>query len=212
MPLRVEPLAGGQSLLRQGDKASFCCFLLSGVLVGHRVVGSRNQILSFHVSGDLSALHTLRYPVMDHDLSSVGPSAVWLVPHRFLNRMLASSRGLSEAVWRRTLADAAIQREWIIRMGSLDALARIAHLICELAARLEIAGLTQNRWFDFPLTQQNMADACGLSIVHVNRILQELRRRGLISLEGRRLFLLKRGELAQVAEFCPNYLSHGGSR
>jgi CRP-like cAMP-binding protein len=212
MPLRVETLAGGQFILRQGDRASYCCLLLMGVLVGHRVAGSRNQILSFHVPGDLSGLQTLHDPIMDHDLSSSGRSAVGVVPHRFLHRVLANSRRLSYAVWRQTLVDAAIQREWVVSLGSRDALARIAHLICELAARLEMAGLTQNQSFHFPLTQQNLADACGLSAVHVNRILRELRRRGLISLEGRRLMLLKREELEQVAEFCPNYLSHGGSR
>jgi hypothetical protein len=142
MPLRVELLERGQFLLRQGTRTSYCCFLVMGVLIGQRVVGSRDQILSFHVPGDLSGLQTLYHPIMDHDLSSAGPSAVRIVPNWFLHRVLANSRGLSHAVWRQTLADAVIQREWVASLGSCDALARTPNSICELAVRVEMAGLT----------------------------------------------------------------------
>jgi len=119
------------------------------------------------------------------------------------------SPALMRAFWRETIIDAAIYRAWVGSLGSLRSLPRLAHLTCELAARLEIVGLLQNDSFEFPFRQQNLADACGLSIVHVNRIVQELRQMGLIKWEGRVIRLLQRSELEALAEFNPDYLHVG---
>ena len=113
------------------------------------------------------------------------------------------------AFWRETIIDAAIYRAWVGSLGSLRSLPRLAHLICELAARLEIVGLLQDDSFEFPFRQQNLADACGLSTVHVNRTVQELKQQGLIEWEGRVIHLLKRRELEALAEFNPGYLHVG---
>jgi CRP-like cAMP-binding protein len=119
---------------------------------------------------------------------------VAFVSHAFLNNMLMSSPSLTHAFWRDTLVDAALFREWVVNLGSRDALSKVAHVFCELAARLEV------------VTQKHLADACGLSTVHVNRTIQDLRRGGLIEWKHHVVTLLKPKELAAVAEFTPDYL------
>lgn len=112
------------------------------------------------------------------------------------------------AFWRETLIQGAIHREWVDNLGSRQALPRVAHLICEIAARLEFVGLVQNNAFTCPLTQEDVANACGLSIVHVNRTIQELRRQALIDWQGRTMELRQRENLENIAEFDADYL-HG---
>lgn len=104
------------------------------------------------------------------------------------------------AFWHETLVDAAIYREWVANVGGRNALARVAHLICELASRLESVDLVEDGAFRLPFTQENLADACGLSTVHVNRTLQGLRHRGLITWQGQIVTLLRREELEEVVD------------
>ena len=191
---------------READAPAHCFLIFEGFVIRQKVVGGRNQILAFYVPGDAPDLHTLHLPQMDHDLVSVGPTTVTQISHVALKEMLAQSLSLTHAFWRETLIDAAIYREWVANVGSRDALARVAHLICELASRLEIVGLVQDGSFNLPFTQANLADACSLSNVHLNRTLQELRRRRLIKWEGRTVTLLDREQLEQIAEFDPGYL------
>ncbi|MEY9265807.1 Crp/Fnr family transcriptional regulator [Bradyrhizobium elkanii] len=120
--------------------------------------------------------------------------------------MLKESPGLTNAFWRETLIHAAIYREWVENLGSRAALPRVAHLFCELATRFEMVGLLDNDTFRLPLTQQDLADACGLSTVHVNRTVQELRKMGLLDWRGQIAYVLRREELETVAEFSADYL------
>jgi CRP-like cAMP-binding protein len=156
---------------------------------------------------DLHTLHyTLHLPAVDHDLSSLGTSTVAFIPHAHLRQMFMASPGLTNALWRETLIHAAIYREWVENIGSRPALSRVAHLICELATRLEVVGLLDNDSFLFPCTQQDLADACGLSTVHINRTIQELRRAGLIEWRSRTVSLLNRKDLEAAGEFSSDYL------
>ena len=209
MPHQIKTFAPGEYIWHQGDNTARCTIVTSGFLASGKIIAARNQILSIYVPGDIPDLHTLHLPVMEHDLSSIGTSTVASVSHSFLTDTLMKSPALMRAFWRETIIDAAIYREWVGRLGSLRSLPRLAHLICELAARLEIVGLLQDDSFEFPFRQQNLADACGLSTVHVNRTVQELRQRGLIEWEGRVIRLLKRRELEALAEFNPDYLHVG---
>ncbi len=206
MPHQIKTFGPGEYIWHQGDNSARCTIVMSGFLARETVIAARNQILSIYVPGDIPDLHTLLLPVMEHDLSSVGTSTVAFVSHSFLTDTLMKSPALMRAFWRETIIDAAIYRAWVGSLGSLRSLPRLAHLICELAARLEIVGLLQNDSFEFPFRQQNLADACGLSAVHVNRTVQELRLRGLIDWEGRVIRLRKRSELEALAEFNPRYL------
>lgn len=206
MPRTIKSLADGEYFSREGDVASHCVILVSGFLYRHRIVEARDIILSFHVPGDMPDLNTLHLPEMDHDLVSIGQSTVALVPHRFLSQMLDATPKLTHAFWRETLIDAAIYRRWVANLGGHAAIAKVAHLICELLARLEVVSLAQDNRFQLPFTQKHVADACGLSIVHVNRTLQELRGRGLIAWEGGEVAVLNRDKLENIAEFVPDYL------
>ncbi|MCA6112577.1 Crp/Fnr family transcriptional regulator [Bradyrhizobium cenepequi] len=206
MPHAVRQFADDEHIFRQGDRTSRCAIVMSGFLFRQKIVGSRSQILSIYLPGDIPDLHTLHLSLMDHDLVSAGPSTVAFVSHSFLNSMLVSSPTLTHVLWRDTLVDAAIFREWVANVGSRDALSRVAHLFCELAARLELVGLMEDNGFIFPLTQEHLADACGLSKVHTNRIVQALRRGGLIEWQNHHVKLPRRKELAELAGFMPDYL------
>ena len=206
MPTMVKSFGDGGHILRDGDISAHCCLLLEGFLARHKIAGDRSQILSFHVPGDIPDLQTLHLPVMDHDLTSVGRATVAFISHDWFNRTLDRSPSLSHMFWREILIDAAVYREWIANIGARDAIARIAHLICEIEARLAAVGLVRDNTFNVPFTQRNLADACGLSNVHVNRTLQELRMRGLIVWEGRTVTILKRNELETMGDFQRSYL------
>ena len=207
LPSTLRQVADGEIVLRQGEAATRCVFVVSGFLYQARIVGDRSQILAFHVPGDMPCLHSLLISPMDADLVSLGPSVVGYVAHSQLRQLLDGSIHLTRAFWRETLIDAAISRQWIARLGAQAALPKVAHLICELAARLEIVGLLTDGCFQMPMTQRHVADACGLSIVHINRTIQELRHRGLIAWEGNEIELRRREELQQLADFAPDYLT-----
>ncbi|MCK1392516.1 Crp/Fnr family transcriptional regulator [Bradyrhizobium sp. 1] len=206
MPYKLKTLDGGEYLVREGDSPTSSTVVMSGVLSRQRVISERNQISSFYIAGDMPDLHTLHLPVMDHELRSMGRSTVASVSHAYLREVMSGSPGLTQAFWRETLIHAAIYREWIENLGARPALGRIAHLLCELAVRLELVGLLDNGSFHLPFTQQDIADACGLSVVHVNRTLQELRREGLIEWRDHTVQLLDRARLEDAAEFSRQYL------
>ncbi|MDE5459163.1 Crp/Fnr family transcriptional regulator [Bradyrhizobium sp. CSS354] len=206
LPSTLRQVSDGEIVLRQGEDPSRCVFVVSGFLYQARIVGDRSQILAFHVPGDMPCLHMLVSP-MDADLVGLGPSIVGYVAHSQLKQLLDGSIHLTRAFWRETLIDAAISRQWIARLGAQAALPKVAHLICELAARLEVVGLVKNGRFQMPMTQRHVADACGLSIVHVNRTIQELRGRRLIAWEGSEIELLQPDELRALADFTPDYLT-----
>ncbi|MCK1293864.1 CRP-like cAMP-binding protein [Bradyrhizobium sp. GM2.2] len=207
LPSTLRQVSDGEILLRQGEDASRCVFVVSGFLYQARIVGDRSQILAFHVPGNMPCLHTLLVSPMDADLVGLGPSIVGYVAHSPLKQLLDGSIHLTRAFWRETLIDAAISRQWIARLGAQAALPKVAHLICELAARLAVVGLVKNGRFQMPMTQRHVADACGLSIVHVNRTIQELRGRRLIAWEGSEIELLQLDELRALADFTPDYLT-----
>jgi CRP-like cAMP-binding protein len=206
MPYKLKNLDDGEYLVREGDSPTNSIVVMSGFLSRQRVISARNQISSFYIAGDMPDLHTLHLPVMDHALCSVGSSTVASVSHAYLRDVMSDSPGLTQAFWRETLIHAAIYREWIENLGARQALGRIAHLLCELAIRLELVGLLDNGSFHLPFTQRDVADACGLSVVHVNRTLQELRREGLIEWQNHTVQLLDRAKLEDEAEFSREYL------
>ena len=144
--------------------------------------------------------------VLDRSIVSIGPSRVGLVPHSDLKDLIESSRQLAQIFWRETINESSILREWICNVAARGALASIAHLLCELAFRLDAVGLAADDRFHLPLTQQDVANASGLSVVHVNRTLKELQRRQLLVWEGRSVSILNHEGLKNVAEFQTTYL------
>jgi CRP-like cAMP-binding protein len=167
--------------------------------------GSR-QIMGFLVPGDLCDLGTWLLGRIDHGISALGNCEVAVIPHRRLFDLVEKDARLTLGVWRETMIDAAICREWVTNLGRRPAYARLAHLFCEIWYRLHAVGLTLDHAYDFPVTQSELGDALGLSIVHVNRTLRDMRTTGLISPQSTRIKLLDWPRLKEAAEFDPTYL------
>ncbi|WP_201863664.1 Crp/Fnr family transcriptional regulator [Microvirga soli] len=137
---------------------------------------------------------------------AVSPCKLAFIAHSSLHAQFEQHPHLSGVFWRETLIDAAIFCEWVVNVGRRPALTRMAHLLCEFFLRHEAVGLVTDHAFAFPITQNELADATGLSNVHVNRTLQELRSRGLIGEQGRLLKVLDWEGLQRAGEFDPTYL------
>ena len=171
-----------------------------------QVETGKRQIVSIHIPGDLPDVQTMQLNVMDHALGTLTPSVVALIPHRALHGLATEFPNLAMALWRDTLIDAAMLREWIVNVGCRPGPQRIAHLFCELFYRMRAVGLAQRDGCEMPLTQALIGDATGLSSVHVNRMMQDLRGRGLIATKSKFLQIRDWQCLQDFAGFDPTYL------
>jgi len=207
LPVRTRVLEPRQDIVRDGDKPSQCCLLLDGWACRYKLLSQgRRQIFSFHVPGDIPDLQSLHIGTMDHSLATQTEATVAFIPHESLLDLTARFPSVAAILWRDTLIDAAIFREWMVGMGRKTAYGRIAHLFCEMYLKLQAVGLAGDHRCPLPLTQIDLGDALGLSNVHVNRVLQEMRGKGLITLRGNTLVIEAWDELNRVSEFDPTYL------
>ena len=207
LPARTRTLEPGQDIVREGDKPSQCCLVLEGWLCRYKILGEgRRQIFSFHIPGDTPDLQSLHLPVMDHSLGTVTVATVAFIPHDSVRDLTLRFPRLGAVLWRDTLIDAAIFREWMTGMGRKSAYGRIAHLFCEMYLKLEAVGLAGDHRCPLPITQTELGDALGLTTVHVNRTLQEMRGEGLITLRSSTLVVNAWNDLCRSAEFDPTYL------
>lgn len=192
-------------LLKENDKPGHCCLILNGYAYSSKTSASgERQILSLHIPGEIPDLHSL-HVAMDHDLTTMTECTVGLIPHDAILALLARPN-IAKALWRETILQASISREWIVNVGRRESLARLAHVLLELRHRLTTAGRSKNGSFELPITQSEWADCLGISTVHVNRVLQHLRRQRIIALERNTYRLLDVCKLVEVSQFNPNYL------
>lgn len=207
LPVTLTKLDQDADVVRQGDRPSQCCVLVEGFLFRYILTEQgKRQITSVHVPGDMPDLQSLHLDVMDHSLGVLAPSTVAFIPHAAIRDLVERRAGVASALWRDTLVDAAVFREWIANVGARSAYQRAAHLLCEIFSKMKAVGLASDNGCAFPMTQQEIADAAGLSVVHVNRTLQQLRADGLIVLERKRLSIPDWESLKQAADFDPLYL------
>jgi CRP-like cAMP-binding protein len=194
-------------IVREGQEARDCAILLRGFAFRQRSLrdGSR-QILSFHIPTEFIDLQNSLLDKADHNVQSLTRSEVGLIPVVALRELSAGRSNVAAAMWIDTLIDSAIFREWVVNLGRRDSRARIAHLLCELAWRFKTFGLSTGESYHFPLTQEQLADATGLTPVHTNRTLQSLRRDGLIRLSSGSLTILNWNGLCEVGDFDALYL------
>ena len=193
--------------VRAGDTLRESTMLLRGWMARAKDLPSgQRQFAEIHVPGDFTDLHAFALKRLDHDIVSITPCTVGIVPHERLKEMTEKFPHLTRVYWFATNLDAAVHRELTLSMGRRSAISRMAHLFCELLIRLAVVGLTNGNSYEFPLTQAELAEALGLTSVHVNRTLQELRRLGLIELENRWLNIRDLDGLKGVAEFDDSYL------
>lgn len=194
-------------LVRQNEPVQNSTYLLEGFIV--RYMDDREgyrQLVAIHVPGDFIDLHGFPMKRLDHDVATIGPVKVAEFPHDAIERIVEERPRLTRLLWFSTLLDAAMHREWIFRLGRLGAEGRIAHFFCELNCRLEMVGLARDGRFQIPLTQADLAEACGLTGVHVNRVLRALREQGLMTFHRGVVELQEPARLASLAEFDPAYL------
>ena len=200
-------VAADKIVISNGEPLNQSLILLDGWLARAKDLPSgQRQFAEIHLPGDFADLHSFTLKRLDHDVVSITPCLLAVVPHERLKEITERMPHLTRVYWFATNLDAAIHREWAVSLGRRSAIARMAHLFCELLIRLEIIGMTDGNSFNFPMTQAELGESLGLTAVHVNRTLQELRRMGLIKVEDRRVVIHDLNRLKAVAEFDPGYL------
>lgn len=207
LPVRVRTLPARQDIVRGGDLATQCTVILEGWAHRYKFLSEgRRQIFSFHIAGDIPDLQSLHIPLMDHNLATLTQATVAFIPHESLHDLTARFPSIAAAFWRDTLIDAAIFREWLIAMGRRPAFEHLAHLFCELYLKQEAVGLAGDHRCPLPMTQTDLADATGMTSVHVNRVLKEMRSCGMVTLHRQTLVVKAWDELTRASEFDAAYL------
>lgn len=203
----IRDLPADKALVRPGEELHECTLLLEGLMCRYKDLrNGERQVTELHVAGDFADLHSLTLKRLDHHVMTLTPCRVAIFPHERVQAITEQYPHLTRVYWFSTNLDAAIHREWELSLGRRTAIARIAHLFCELQVRLELVGLASEAEYDLPLTQTDLAECTGLTPVHVNRTLKELRADNLVEFRGGRVVIQNREALRAVAEFNPSYL------
>jgi CRP-like cAMP-binding protein len=207
LQLSVREFPAGSVIVREGDRPRESFMVLEGLVCAFKITGEgREQIPALYVPGDVPDLHSLHLKVIDTSFRAITACKLGFSAHGDLNRICERSYAVTRALWRITLIDGAIFREWETNIGRRDASARLAHVVCEMYLRLKAVGLTEGHSFSLPLTQQDLGNAMGLSTVHVNRTLQTLRSESLLRYENGRIEILDWERLQERGDFDPGYL------
>ncbi|MFL6857510.1 MAG: Crp/Fnr family transcriptional regulator [Allosphingosinicella sp.] len=206
LSINVREMDARRTIIREGERPDHIHLILEGWAARYQLLanGSR-QITAFLIPGDFCDLHVTILGEMDHSIATLTRARVAYVP-RSLMEEAAERPSLIRAFWWSTLVDEAVLRSWIVNIGRRDAFEAIGHLMCELYVRLSNVGLTSDHSYDLPLTQEELADALGLTSVHVNRVLQRMRSEGLISFTRGALVIHDYRRLQAASGFNPNYL------
>jgi CRP-like cAMP-binding protein len=171
----VRKVPAGAHLVRDGEPPEQCALLLSGYAYRYKITGDgARQIISLHVAGEFVDLQNSFLPVSDHSVQTLTEADVAFVPLQAVREITLTHPGVGRAMWIDTLIDSSIFREWVVNVGRRDSRARVAHILCEFSLRLEAAGLARDHRYELPMTQEQLADAVGLTSVHVNRVLRQL--------------------------------------
>lgn len=203
----IKDYEAGTTFIRAGIALTRSALLVEGMVARYKdLADGQRQIMELHVPGDFVDLHGFLLKRIEHNIAALTPVRIAYVPHENLRAITEEEPHLARLLWFATLVDASIQREKILSVGRRPALGRVAHLLCELYVRLEMIGAAGDCVFDLPLTQQDLADATGLTSVHVNRMLKKLRDDTLVTFRGGRVVIHDWERLKRIAEFEPAYL------
>ena len=197
----------GEIVVHQGLPVNVSTLLVEGFMTRHvDAPDGRRHLVAVHVPGDFVDLHAYALKRLDHDVGALTVTTAAIVPHSALKRIQELDGRLARRLWFLTLLDAAMHRQWIFRLASLNASERIAHFLCEMNARLLASGASDGEAFALPMTQSDLGEVCGLTNVHVNRVLRELREAGLCELRSSRVRITDLKALVARARFDPGYL------
>ncbi len=207
----VRKLGPRQDIICEGDNPKTVNVLLSGWAMRYKhLPDGRRQILSFCVPGDLCDANVYVLKEMDHSIGTLTDVTFAEIAPVDFEKLAESSARISKALWWSELVTMAVQREWTTSIGQRSAYERLAHLFCEMRVRLSAVGIDEGDGFLFPVTQNDLADATGMTPVHANRTLQRMRGEGLIELSHRHLKIRDPERLTKLAQFNPNYLHLAG--
>lgn len=205
--VRVEEFDAHQDIIRENEKPEYVHLIVEGWACRYKYLEQGQRIiLGYLIPGDLCDVHIALLDHMDHSIGTLTPVSVALIPRETANQIFESNSKLARAFFWTALIEESILREWFVNNNGRSAEKRLAHLFCEMQVRYRAAGLARDNHSDFPLVQAELADALGISVVHTNRVLQKLRREGMITLAGKRLTIIDWERLKDFAEFDPSYL------
>jgi CRP-like cAMP-binding protein len=207
LPHKVRSLGAREYIIRDRETPTHSCLLLSGFAFRHKLTGEgARQILAIHMRGDVVDLQNSLLRRADHNVQALTAIQAAFIPIEAVQKLAFARPNVGRAMWYETLVDASISREWNLNVGRRHAVARTAHLLCEFALRLEVAGLGQQCDYQLPMTQDELADTLGLTSVHVNRTLKSLEKDELIQRSKRWVKIENFQNLAAVGDFEANYL------
>jgi CRP-like cAMP-binding protein len=208
LPHKTKLLQPHDYIVREGDRAEYSCVLLAGFAIRQKIVGNgHRQIVAIQMKGEIVDLQNSLLGIADHAVQMLSPGKIGMIPREEIGRIAAERPAVAKAMWLDTLVDGSIFREWIANVGRRDAKTRIAHLLCEFSLRLQLAGLGQQSNYEMPMTQEQLADATGLTPVHVNRTIKTLEREKLIErTSARSIYIGDWRKLAEVGDFQSTYL------
>jgi CRP-like cAMP-binding protein len=207
LPFSHRTLDAGSYLVRENESPEHCAVLVSGYAYRQKLTGDgTRQIVSIHLPGDPLDLQHLFLDIADHNVQILSRAEVAIVSRESLRCLVLENASIAQAILSLILVEASIFREWILNLGRRGARARLAHLLCEFAARLDAIGRADATGYTLPMTQEQLADSLGLTPVHVNRTLKALEAEGLIERHRRHISFPSFGELSKMADFNPRYL------
>jgi CRP-like cAMP-binding protein len=207
LPATLRHFAPGEDIIREGDKPTMVCMVVDGTAFRYTMVEpGRRQIMACYIAGDIPDLEGLFLDTMDHSLGVLRSCTIAQIPHDAILGIFEDQPRLGEVFWRETLIDSAMMRKWLACVGRRSALSCIAHMICEFVARMKAVGLSDGVTCHFPMTQTELGDAAGLSTVHINRSIRELRKLGLVTWGIHSVTINDWAGLARVGQFDPAYL------
>ena len=207
LPFTMRMLEPASYLVREGDPPLYCGVLISGYAYRQKLTGEgARQIIALHIPGEAIDLQNIFLDEADHSVQMLTRGEVAFVPRAQLRALVQERVGVAHAVLVATLVEASIFREWVLNVGRRNSRARLAHVLCEFAIRLEAAGLADHLGYELPMTQEQLADAMGLTPVHVNRTLKALEADGLIKRSKRNVGFPNWERMREVADFNQRYL------
>ena len=207
LPISVREFPAETAVVRDGERATNCCLITEGFCARSKTIANgKRQILSLHIPGEIPDLMSLFLHVMDHDLATLTPATLGFIKHDDLQKLHRRSPDLAEMFWRDTLIDAAMFREWIVNVGQRPAPARLAHVMIELRERLRLIGRVDGDSFEMPLTQEQVGEALGITSVHANRVIKQLRQDGIVEFNRGRVTVLDERKFQELADFDGRYL------
>jgi len=199
-----------QVMVRPGQELTESMLLTAGFALRCKFTpeGTR-QITEINIPGDFIDLHGFILKRLDHEITAASRCEIATVPHSELMRVTEEFTRLNRILWFQTLIDAAIHREWMLVLGKKRSRSRVAQLFCEMQARMAIIGLPSKEGYPLPFNQQDLADITGMTPVHLNRCLKELRDADLVTFRNGRVEFLDLNGLSREAQFVPEYLHPG---